>query len=345
MSNGKYVVELSGLIGFVPSADKKRMRLLFVDASENNYAADGETIFPHYAFIHFALDDLDPQSPRRPDLIGKGHGLCFLNREDLTIGDQPDTEKADLTFRLSEQPLARPVMAEPLPSGAASGVAAAAAASRPTEPTDLSWIMPLGHAANVDALEVDDRCLADPYQVVPDRNPITARARLCTGALSVRDFRRKTLGGEPRNAVCSFSVNGGGCHWRQVLATRVDYELPGDKKLEIASRRFEEPASSSIGLPRLAFRQPDGRDVRIRLWNAPFSDILDLLGERSAHQWPRPHGDRSFRAFYRLAATPPRDLPELSRVAVQAASYQALYLDAKKDVGCPSGRYAPHERA
>jgi hypothetical protein len=333
----KVQINFSGLIAFVPHTDEaeKMMMVLMLDGSYPHQAPDHEALFPHFPFIHYRLDDLADESPRRPELSGKGYGVSFLSLEELTIGEQP-CSKASLSFNntvgnTSDEP------------------------SAGCSDEDLCWILPIhkiGKTATVsdEDLRIDPLCLASTYQVTQP-NRIAARTKLCQGRLFNRDFHRKGIAGESLNSLCRFSGELSGKSTRsQMISIMVTYEpkIPDYGPWMITSWRFDLPSGGTKAakdLPDFVFKNPNeiGRNVVINMWNAPFADLLDLLGEKSKHQWDRPTGDRSFRSYFRLCRRPPAELPVLQREGRVATHYQKVVDSTEKDFGCPKGSFAAED--
>jgi hypothetical protein len=338
MEEARYKVQInfSGLIALVPHASKKKMMVLMVDGSYPHRASDREELFPHFPFVHYRLDDLADESPRRPELFGKGYGLSFLSLEDLTIGEQPYDKprlKPNLTSdNKSEEPV------ESQEGQEACG------------PEDLCWIMPMDRVGDTGGADGDDlriapECLAPNYKVTPGDNKIAARFQLCQGQLRNRDFHRKDIAGEALNSVCRFlGENSTRAHYTQMISVMMTYEpdLPENAPLKISSCRFTLPGiDKSADLPAFVFKNPQSvrRNVVINIWNAPFSDILNLLGDKTKHQWDHPTGDRSFRSYFRLCRKPPAELPVLQREGRIASRFQAKIDATEKDFGCPKARF------
>lgn len=312
------------------------MMVLLLDGSYPHQGTDHEQLFPHFPFIHYRLDDLAYESPRRPELSGKGYGVSFLSLEELTIGEQP-CSKASLYF---DNTVNNPDD-EPSPGGCKEG--------------DLCWIMPIheiGKTATVsdEDLRIDPLCIGSTYQVTQP-NRIAARTKLCQGRLFNRDFHRKGIAGESLNSLCRFSGElSGKSTCSQMISIMVTYELeiPGNQPWKISSWRFDLPSdgtNAAKNLPDFVFRNPNeiGRDIVINMWNAPMADLLDLLGEKSKHQWDRPTGDRSFRSYFRLCRRPPAELPVLQREGRVATRYQKVVDSTEKDFGCPKGRFTAED--
>lgn len=328
----KFRINFSGLIGCVPHSKGGQMMLLMVDGRDPHRAAGGEVLFPHFPFIHYSLYDLDPKSHRQPELTGRGYGVNFLSLEDLTIGDQRGD---NLTYEYTDY------YPQTEPDHHGKNVDDGTGKISSYGSKDLCWILPIHKVAGNAApahLEVADECLAENYQVTEKANKVVARLRLRTGDFYVNDFHTKSAGGEYLNTICRFldKEENGTLHREQVVATSSIYELDGGSALKITSKSFKRSDGAVPDpFPYLAFQDPNvlKRDVVINIWNAPFKDLLDLLGGK--HEWKTPEGDRSFRSYFRLCKKPPAALPVLVKEKYSVAKVQSAYGLNTKDVGCP----------
>lgn len=353
-------VNFSGMIGFVPKKPTekypgKAMRLLFVDATERNMGPmvsnqingklafeDREHLFPHIPVVHFRLEDLAPESPRRPDLVGNGRGICFLKYEELQIGDL--SENDGLEFDLNRL--------DPVGAATAGSVkgahphpdcAAQAAIAPMPHAEDLAWLLPLDVASGQpkNQAAVDPGCLVvdpqkngpqdpgsynvDPITLKAGDNHLAARTRLNRGRLYTRLFRTAGVGGQRRMALCDFfepdakkpdQPAPNGFKHSQCLATLVTWEAEEKSALGTGKEGLSIHSNEKHGFtfegepipqrPVLRFKKPDdiGRDVEIHLWNATVPDLLSVIAVPGDDQvgFQSPRGDRSFRAFYRLLA-------------------------------------------
>ena len=146
----QFSINFSGLIAFVPNTNGKAVRAVFADGT-CRHQINKEELFVHHAFIHFSLSVLDPMSPRRPDLTGNGHGICFLQWEDLVIGEQPTDPElvyslysgAGSNKALSQSACPR----EPVSTRLKATVAGKPPQQPPPGSGDLYWALPLGLAA------------------------------------------------------------------------------------------------------------------------------------------------------------------------------------------------------
>lgn len=375
-------VNFSGMIGFVPNetkGDGKAVRVLFKDGGEPNFGpavtskdqfSDRENLFPHLAVVHFRLADLDPASPRRPDLTGNARGLCFLKYEELTLGSVVQGDRLKFEWnRLPPQGKGNSDDAEsalatktehPQPKQATSNERRALLAEEIEMPDkeDLCWLLPpdaaSGKAENTAAVNAD--CLKTPYrvrsaQVATGDNLLVARIRLNSGRLYTRQFRTKGVAGQRRMALCDFykadasdpSKPDGEVLHSQCLATLVTWEPDGEEALVISSQSFDFDDDTSMPQrPELRFLKHEDRDVEVHVWNATVPDILSVIaapGDEPGFQFPT--GDRSFRAFYRLLDKPENlPAPLMQRHALIAATMTISDTESGKGVGCPLAGFA-----
>jgi hypothetical protein len=351
----QYQINFSGLIAFVPHTNKKEVMVLLADGTFRHRDPSNEELFPHFPFILYNLKDLSEESPRRPELTGRGFGLNFLSLEELTIGYQPEEPK--LEFRLSDDEAVGLQSVRPV-EPSLEAIAASNGRPRFREAEDLRWIMPIDKIGLVeqggsrDQFRIDKKLLAKEYEVdSKEKNKVAARTRLRSGRLFTRDFQRAGIAGERLNTVCNF-LDGEDSdrkpHFSQAISTLVTYEPPDSKEpLKISSRRFAFPGGNGFkngSFPDLVFRTPKeaGRDIVVNIWNAPMADILDVLGGTDKHKWDRPEENRSFRSFFRLCSTPPKRLPILEKSRAIAAQVQAV-AGPTKDVGCPTSQFLPED--
>src|SRR5947209_4517247 len=82
-------VELDGLIAFVPSRNRDRMKALLVNAvMPGSHASDNHCyqMPSHYPFIQFKGGDKSPNNKTDPDLVLLGgQSVRFLDWEDLSV--------------------------------------------------------------------------------------------------------------------------------------------------------------------------------------------------------------------------------------------------------------------
>jgi hypothetical protein len=211
----------------------------------------------------------------------------------------------------------------------------------------------IGSGVEESKLYIKEACLEAEYQVT-EPNLIAARFSLCQGRLYTRDFLGSVLAGEEVKTVCAFCQESDGTtkpdpYHSQMVSIQVTYEpnLDQGQPLKITSWRYGGGCGDTKKFPGFLFKNPDkeGRDIVLNIWNAPFADILDLLGGKDKHNWPRPQGERSFRSYFRLCEEAPAKLPTLTPNNRIAASYQTLAGSSdKKDVGCPTGRFSKPKR-
>ncbi len=352
-----YQINFSGMIGFVPHETEKRVMVLVLDGKSRHRSPSGEDLFAHVPFIYYRLDDLSDESPRRPDLSGKGYGMNFLSLEDLTIGVQTPKEPA-LGFELNDESAYK----EPHDPDSPSREAAYSPEAR-----NLCWIMPIHKIGKVagsaaEDLRLDERYLEEPYQIRDmKRNRVAARLQLTRGELYVQDFQRHDYGGERRSAVYDFTRDPAAppaegkkpephsqmiCTFVTYKPNMEDYER---EPLKIWSKRFAFPGQkqAGAGFPELIFKTPEqvDRNVYINVWNSPFADILDIFGGPDVHKWPRPQGSRSFHAYFNLCVKESKEpgkigLPIAEYDKDHASGYQHLtWATPDKHVACPTGRY------
>lgn len=347
-SHYKYQINFSGMIGFVPNEKHafnekpskengysqtsylvRQVMALIVDGKSPHRGPDKEDLFPHFPYIHYRLDDLSPNSRRKPDLMSRGYGITFLSLEELTIGEQ-DHDHPTLESRLDDEHKA----------------------SEPTAdygPENLCWIMPIHRVGEVGGvshgLSVDKNFLGENYEV-GEGNRLAARAKLSQGRLYTRDFFRNDMVGDSLCMVCDFcyETEDNKCltkHYSQMVSTFVTYEpAPQCGPLKIKSHRFKFSGNNKREkCPSLVFNEPKDNDIVINIWNAPLSHIMELMGAHN-HDVPHPSRDRSFRSYFNLCkVTPPKKLPVLQLSERKAATYQKLAGTTDKHVACPTGRY------
>lgn len=351
-----YQINFSGMIAFVPHTSGSEAMALLADGRFRHRATDSEELFPHFPFIIYCMGDLASDSPRRPDLTGRGFGVSFLSLEDLTIG--PRVNEPDLRFLLSPSASSDEAQETSKLAMEPAGIMLENGNGfRDSE--DLRWIMPIREVglvdagANRDQLRIDRKLLDEKYTWDSEEKRIVARLKLKSGRLFTRDFQRGSVTGERLNTVCRFFDRPQDPtnpkdpkrkpYFSQPISTQVTYEPPETWiPLKITSSRFALPQDSQehCNSPELVFRSPGdvGHDIAINIWNAPLADLLDILGGPDKHEWDRPQNNRSFRSFFRLCKEPPGELPELEKGPAMAAQVYAVS-GPYKDVGCPTCRF------
>jgi hypothetical protein len=266
-------MEIDGLIAFIPSRNRDRMKALFVNAvnpESNMMSNHSHNVPPHYPFLSFNSGDASPNPENmEPDLVLLGdRAVRFLDWEDISLVYE---SSVDIDRGLMFKGGRRPGSAEP----------------EDGEEQDFSWVAEL-ERIDSEYCEVNPACL----EYDPPRNLVIARLDLSAGEVSVSGVAQIA----DHNILWEFvEDNGSEINYTQALAEGVVWKvwIPADEVV-IRFSRFGGKQFSDLTL------QPQSVElakVDVAVGNLPLESILGLNTDSNAGDSPAAH----FSALYKVA--------------------------------------------
>jgi len=295
----------SGLIAFVPSADRKELTVLLLE-THGHALSDGAPLAHHKPVLlaraqsckgdcnaqdaeiaeYFYADLSDSQAASALDEALQGGGAWVLDNSDLSVGG---TASGNLSLR-------RSAGQNKLVPGSSS------------ERQDFTWVADLRKI--VPGLGELNPAL---FAARPPKAIVAARLRLTSGEVSTYSLIR--VGAELQPIHFRSAASKSDAPYEQAVANWVVAEIPaaGDS-IQLLARNFDDPQKQR-SMTLTPIKEKERRVVEIAVLNVPPFRV-PTPGAR-----PAPQPGRHFEVFYDLAKNPPpanqRPIPHVGAASAQ----------------------------